>query len=111
MHKFERDAIDVIVGNGVIAPQVRSQLALAVVTRRAHDAHARVAYFDVDLTAPAIVPHEAELSADLDVDAYGTVEASLTISQGRLVSLDFAAPAPHWPEHPRILGLAPLPDG
>lgn len=108
MHRFERDAIDVIVGNGIIASDVRRQLANAVVTRREHGGDV-VAYFGVDAAAPAIVPHETELSADLDVDAYGTVTASLTILGGRLMSLAFEAPAAHWPEHPRILGLAPLP--
>ncbi|MEP6495923.1 MAG: hypothetical protein ABJF01_24800 [bacterium] len=109
MHPFERDAIEIMIGSGGFAPDIWRQLEHATVVRRARDAEAHVAYFDVGPVAPTVVPSHIEMAADLDVDAYGTVTACLAIVNGRLASLSFEMPGPHWPEHPRVLGLAPKP--
>ena len=109
MHDFERYAIEFMIGDGVIAPDVRRQLAYTTVSRRTRDPDQWVTHLAVDPAAPRISPSDAEISADLDVDAYGTMTASLTISDGHLAALAFEMPGLHWPERPRILGLVPYP--
>lgn len=109
MHRFERDAIELIVGSSIVAAEVRSQLEYAATRERTASSDALVTYFDVADAAPTIVPGDLEMAEDLDVDAYGVITASITVASGRLSSLAFSMPARHWPKNPRILGVAPEP--
>ena len=107
MHRFERDAIEFIVGNGIFASEIRSQLDHAVVRARVTEHDALTTHFDVADHAPRIAPADLEAAEDLDVDAYGVISARVVVTDGRLSSLSFSTPERHWPEHPRILGVAP----
>jgi len=107
MHRFERDAIEFIVGNGILAPEIRSQLEHAVVRTRITDRDAVTTHFDIADHAPQIVPANLEAADDLDVDAYGVISARVIVTDGRLSSLSFSMLGRHWPAHPRILGVAP----
>ena len=109
MHRFERDAIEFILGNDILAPVIRSQLEYAVVRERVAESDAVTTHFDVADHAPRIVPGDLEIDEDLDVDAYGVISARIAITNGRLSSLSFSTPGRHWPEQPRILGVAPGP--
>ncbi len=107
MHPFERSAIDFIIGNSLIAGDVRAQLEYLTVADRTRDRDELTTRFAVAAGAPIVIPRDASMAADLDVDAYGEVTAYITIEEGRLTELVFEASGAHWPEHPRILGLVP----
>ena len=109
MHRFERDAIQFIVGESRLAPEIRRQLDHATVRERSADTDARITYFDIADGTPLVVPGQLEMAEDLDIDGYGVVTAHIAVANGRLFSLSFTMPGKHWPEHPRILGLAPEP--
>lgn len=105
MQPFERDSIQFMIGESRIAADVRAQLPYVSVVERMRHPDSHTTTFAVDDAAPSIIPHDVDVSADLDVDAYGTVSACLSISNGRVTSLLFDATEPHWPAHPRILGV------
>ena len=105
MQPFERDSIQSIIGDSRIADDIRAQLPFLSVVDRTRGGETHTTRFAVSPEAPAVIPGDAEIGADLDVDAYGTVSAYLTISDGHVTSLVFEAVDPHWAEHPRILGV------
>jgi hypothetical protein len=89
MQPFERAAIEFIIGNSLIAGDVRAQLESVSVVDRTRDRYALTTHFVVA------------------ADAYGEVTAYISIEEGHLTELVFEVYGPHWPERPRILGLVP----
>lgn len=110
MSEFEHAAVTAIVGESLLAADVKRQLPFVSVSSRAHDGEEWCVTLEVRGGAPMIIPRDAECFADLEVANAGVVVARLVIEEGCVRSLRFEVPAIRWPANPHLIGIAQCPE-
>jgi hypothetical protein len=110
MDSFELAVIELLSRGGLLEADIQRQLPAVVVISRTHDQDRRETRFRVSPDAPLIIPRDAGLCGDVDVEAVGSVYVDLEIEEGWLHSLVVDCPREGWPADPKVIGLTPYPE-
>lgn len=110
MDSFELAIIELLARGGLLEREILLQLPATIVVSRTHDHDRRETRFQVHGDGPVIIPRDAGIAADIDIEGVGSVYVDLGIADGWLHSLVVDYPVAVWPADPKVIGLTPYPE-